>query len=255
MPTLVRRWVTFAVVILGTLFLLIHFYGFPLVAPAIPQPQSLLSDVFSPQSNQAPDLGQVPLSDETTKKAPFNWADIPPRNPIISMIPLPTGSPADIPRLQYDFSIRKESTAHKKERERRLAAVKEAFVHSWTGYRSHAWLHDEVKPLSGIPYNPFGGWGATLVDSLDSLWIMGMEKDFAVAVAALEKIDFSRGTQKDVNIFETTIRYLGGFLAAYDLSGGKYPLLLTKAVEVAEMMYRAFDTENRMPITRWDWQA
>lgn len=109
-------------------------------------------------------------------------------------------------------------------------------------------------PISGKPSDPFGGWGATLVDTLDTLWIMGMEKEFAEAVAALDKIDFSKAAVKEVNVFETTIRYLGGFLAAYDLSEGQYPLLLQKAEEVAEMLYKVFDTPNRMPITRWDWQ-
>jgi mannosyl-oligosaccharide alpha-1,2-mannosidase len=42
----------------------------------------------------------------------------------------------------------------------------------------------------------------------------------------------------------------GGFLSAYDLSGDKR--LLDKAVEVGEMLYVAFDTPNRMPVTRWD---
>ena len=33
-------------------------------------------------------------------------------------------------------------------------------------YRKYAWLQDEVRPLSGGVNNPFGGWAATLVDSL-----------------------------------------------------------------------------------------
>jgi mannosyl-oligosaccharide alpha-1,2-mannosidase len=43
-------------------------------------------------------------------------------------------------------------------------------------------------------------------------------------------------------------------LAAYDVSGGRYPVLLAKAVEVGELVMSCFDTPNRMPITRWDWQ-
>lgn len=254
MPRLLGRWVTIAAVILGTIYLLRYYTTTRPLASWLPDSASRLAEDGESQYRDV-STGQAPLKDNTGKSNAFDWAKIPPRNPVTNMIPLPTGTPAKIPRIQFDFSTQKESSTHKTERLRRLAAVKEAFDHSWEGYRKNAWLHDEVKPLSGKPFDPFGGWGATLVDSLDTLWIMGMEKDFAVAVAALNKIDFSRGTQKDVNIFETTIRYLGGFLAAYDLSGGKYPLLLEKAVEVAEMMYRCFDTSNRMPITRWDWQA
>jgi hypothetical protein len=39
-----------------------------------------------------------------------------------------------------------------------------------------------------------------------------------------------------ISIFETTIRYLGGLLSAYELSGQKYPALLHKAKEVADKM-------------------
>lgn len=137
---------------------------------------------------------------------------------------------------------------------RRRDAVRESFTHSWEGYKKHAWLRDEVGPITGQYKDTFGGWAATLVDSLDSLWIMGMKEDFELAVKACEGIDFTTTDAKDINVFETTIRYMGGFLAAYDISGGKYPILLLKAVEVGELLMSCFDTPNRMPISRWDWQ-
>jgi mannosyl-oligosaccharide alpha-1,2-mannosidase len=127
-------------------------------------------------------------------------------------------------------------------------------MHSWRGYEKYAWMHDEVTPITKRYKNPFGGWGATLVDSLDTLWIMGMEKEFTYAVSALEKIDFSTARLETLNVFETTIRYLGGLLAAHDLTNGKYPILLKKAIELGEMLYVAFDTPDRMPVTRWNWR-
>jgi len=83
---------------------------------------------------------------------------------------------------------------------------------------------------------------------------MGMKEDFALAVNAIGEIDFTTTETKDINVFETTIRYMGGFLAAYDISGQKYPVLLAKAVEVGELLMSCFDTPNRMPISRWDWK-
>lgn len=82
---------------------------------------------------------------------------------------------------------------------------------------------------------------------------MELFDEFNDAVAALKTVDFSTCVLEELNVFETTIRYLGGFLAAYDLSGGKYNTLLDKAVELGDMLYMAFDTPNRMPITRWNW--
>jgi mannosyl-oligosaccharide alpha-1,2-mannosidase len=140
------------------------------------------------------------------------------------------------------------------ERQKRLRAVKAAFEHSWQGYKENAWLQDEVLPISGNSRNPFGGWGATLVDSLDTLWIMGLKDEFGAAVSAIKHISFVTTPVNELNVFETTIRYLGGLMAAYDVSGQKYDVLLQKAVELGEMLYMAFDTPNRFPVTRWSWQ-
>ena len=79
-----------------------------------------------------------------------------------------------------------------------------------------------------------------------------MHDEFTEAVKAIEQIDFSTSALEEINVFETTIRYLGGFLSAYDLSAERYPSLLRKASEIGEMLYHAFDTPNRMPITRWN---
>jgi mannosyl-oligosaccharide alpha-1,2-mannosidase len=83
---------------------------------------------------------------------------------------------------------------------------------------------------------------------------MDMKVEFAEAVAAVKDIDFTTTTQEEINVFETTIRYLGGLLSAYELSKGEYPLLFEKAIDLGEMLYAAFDTPNRMPITRWHWK-
>lgn len=80
---------------------------------------------------------------------------------------------------------------------------------------------------------------------------MGMHSEFKVAVEAIQAIDFSTCALEQLNVFETTIRYLGGFLSAYELSNKKYPVLLRKATEMGEMLYKAFDTPNHMPILRW----
>ena len=84
---------------------------------------------------------------------------------------------------------------------------------------------------------------------------MGMHGDFREAVEAINAIDFSTCALEELNVFETTILYLGGFSAAYDLSTGKYPALIQKATEMGDMLYKAFDTPNRMPIVRWKFKA
>jgi mannosyl-oligosaccharide alpha-1,2-mannosidase len=82
---------------------------------------------------------------------------------------------------------------------------------------------------------------------------MGLKHEFDEAVKAVETIDFSTCAADEINVFETNIRYLGGFLAAYDLSGRAE--LLRKAIEIGSLLYKAFDTPNRMPITRWKFKS
>ena len=82
---------------------------------------------------------------------------------------------------------------------------------------------------------------------------MGLHDDFNEALHAVGLIDFSTCALRELNVFETIIRYMGGLLGAYDLSGAS--ILLEKAIELGDMVYKAFDTPNRMPITRWDFQA
>ena len=54
----------------------------------------------------------------------------------------------------------------------------QAFQHSWTGYVQYAWGMDELAPLSKAGRNSFGGVGATLIDALDTLHLMGLHEEF-----------------------------------------------------------------------------
>lgn len=183
----------------------------------------------------------------------YRWERLPTRYPVDVPAELPTNKPArTIPRIQAPKP--QEDATSKDERLTRLAAVRESFIHSWTGYKKYAWGHDEIKPISAQYKDPFGGWAATLVDSLDTLWLLGLKDEFEHAVAACDDIDFGTTKARDINVFETTIRYLGGFLAAYELSDKQYPSLLNKSTEVASLLMTAFDTPNRMPIPRFNWR-
>ncbi|KAH8724351.1 glycoside hydrolase [Phaeosphaeriaceae sp. PMI808] len=192
------------------------------------------------------------LTSSLTIENPIKWKDLPLRHPVSSIISLPKGESVSIPRIQHAFGA--ETTHNKEQRLQRQAAVKEAFLHSWAGYKKYAWLQDELTPVTGGYKNTFGQRAATLVDTLDTLIIMGLKDEFEEAVKAVKKIDFTTSAVARMNVFETTIRYLGGLLSAYDLSNGKHRSLLTQARELGDMLYSAFDTPNRMPISRWDWE-
>jgi mannosyl-oligosaccharide alpha-1,2-mannosidase len=54
---------------------------------------------------------------------------------------------------------------------------------AWNAYKQYAWGKNELRPLSKTGHSPgiFGqahDLGASIVDALDTLWIMGFEKEF-----------------------------------------------------------------------------
>ncbi|KAK6363039.1 hypothetical protein TWF730_000486 [Orbilia blumenaviensis] len=199
--------------------------------------------------------GKFTLDDEEPATTP-HWTKLPEHFPVASgsMIPLPTGNPAKLPKIQFDFQHGSETNKQRNERLMRQGAVKDAFKHAWEGYRKYAWGHDEVTPVSGGNKDPFAGWAATLVDALDTMAIMGLHAEFEHALTGVAKIDFTTTSRNDIPMFETTIRYLGGLLGAYDVTGQKHKILLDKAVELAEILYNAFDTPNRMPVLYFEWR-
>lgn len=177
----------------------------------------------------------------------FDWRTAPFAHTIAQYIQLPMGTPKKLPKVQFDFPP--ETSSQRAKREARRVAVREEFQRSWENYRTFAWGQDELLPLTGKGTESFGGWGATLVDALDTLWIMGLKDEFYEAVEAVAAIDFGVSESSTISVFETTIRYLGGLLSAYDLSGEK--VLLEKAIQLGEMLYRAFDTKpNNFPLDR-----
>lgn len=155
-------------------------------------------------------------------------------------------------RIQASFP--RETPASRSIRLKRREKVKEAFQHAWKGYKEHAWLHDEVRPLSGGHKDGYAGWAATLVDSLDSLYILDLQDEFAEGLSALEGINFSQPHAERVPVFEVSIRYLGGLLGAWDVSGHQHPILLEKAKQLGDFLYKAFNTENGVPVPYYDWQ-
>lgn len=164
---------------------------------------------------------------------------------------LPEPSSRTPNKIQASFE--KESLTQKRDRMFKQITVKETFLHAWTGYKKYAMGKDELKPSSRESADPFMGWGATLVDSLDTLWIMGLTKEFEEAVERVAAIDFTTSSRKDIPLFEVTIRYLGGLLGAYDVSDNKYADLLRQARILADILIGAFDTPNHMPLTFYNW--
>ncbi|CAE6521388.1 unnamed protein product [Rhizoctonia solani] len=126
--------------------------------------------------------------------------------------------------------------------------VIEVFQSAYQSYKSFAWGHDSLAPLTNNYIDDRNGWGATIVDSLSTMHIMGLEDLFKEGVEFTLNIDFSRSkTNSTVSLFESTIRYLGGILSAYELDGKKDKRLVEKAQELAEKLVYGWVGDNDLP--------
>lgn len=95
--------------------------------------------------------------------------------------------------------------------EERAENVRNSFIHAFSGYRQYETLYDVVLPVTGgsankyVPYflvwTPYrehflfcyslNGWGLTLYDSLDTMWIMGLHRMFRESLGTIASASFS----------------------------------------------------------------
>lgn len=127
------------------------------------------------------------------------------------------------------------------------AKIKEMMQFAWDNYKHYAWGSNELRPVSkqGHSSNLFGSLkGATIVDALDTLYIMEMYDEFEAATEWVERnLDFNMNAE--ISVFEVNIRFVGGLLSAYYLSGKE--VFRTKAVELGEKLLPAFKTPTGIP--------
>uniref|UniRef100_A0A1B0EXD3 alpha-1,2-Mannosidase n=1 Tax=Phlebotomus papatasi TaxID=29031 RepID=A0A1B0EXD3_PHLPP len=126
--------------------------------------------------------------------------------------------------------------------ERQIAVVK-AFQHAWSNYRTFAWGHDNLKPISQTHHDWFG-LGLTIVDALDTMYIMNLRQEFDEARQWVDT-GLSFEVNRDVNLFEVTIRVLGGLLSAYHLSGDQ--MFLVKAADLGNRLLPCFESQSGIP--------
>ena len=166
----------------------------------------LLVNSFLPDTDGTFEPAQLLTKEqaEPNENAGIHWRKRPDSHPVETLISLPTTPAKTIPRIQYQFT--QPSWGRRRELEKRRKAVKKVFKRSWKGYKRHAWLQDELAPITGKFRNDFSGWAATLVDSLDSLIIMDMDDEFEEALKAVNRVDFTTTGALEINVFETMIR-------------------------------------------------
>nr|CAA57963.1 alpha 1,2 mannosidase [Drosophila melanogaster] len=132
--------------------------------------------------------------------------------------------------------------------EKRNQVVK-MMEHAWHNYKLYAWGKNELRPLSQRPHSAsiFGSYdlGATIVDGLDTLYIMGLEKEYREGRDWIERKFSLDNISAELSVFETNIRFVGGMLTLYAFTGD--PLYKEKAQHVADKLLPAFQTPTGIP--------
>ncbi|XP_054713818.1 ER degradation-enhancing alpha-mannosidase-like protein 3 [Uloborus diversus] len=149
--------------------------------------------------------------------------------------------------------------------------AREMFYHAYKSYMDHAYPADELMPLSckgryrdiepnrGDVDDALGNFSLTLVDTLDTLVVLGDFDEFEHAVKRVIK-DVSFDNDVVVSVFETNIRMLGGLLSGHIL--GSYLQenlnrmhwyrgeLLNMARDLGFRLVPAFNTTTGVPHPR-----
>lgn len=128
---------------------------------------------------------------------------------------------------------------------------------------NHGFPNDELKPIScrATRQPQTAGTMLTLIDSLDTLALLGDVSAFSKAVARVSsQLNFEM--DENISVFETTIRILGGLLSAHIIASDQENLfpesssmyffeydgkLLDLAEDLGNRLLPAFDTKTGIP--------
>jgi mannosyl-oligosaccharide alpha-1,2-mannosidase len=135
----------------------------------------------------------------------------------------------------------------------RANQIKAAYKTSYQAYLKYATGHDALLPLSNGFTDPFGGWGASVVDSLSTSFLMGHMDLYNQGVEYSNKIDFTKTSSDTISLFETNIRYLAGLISAYELGGKKEQKLIDQAKVVGDHLITGWLGNNPLPCNTLKW--
>uniref|UniRef100_A0A915AN77 alpha-1,2-Mannosidase n=1 Tax=Parascaris univalens TaxID=6257 RepID=A0A915AN77_PARUN len=171
-------------------------------------------------------------------------------------IPPPPLQPARLADIDDASSASQHGDAQA-ELAKRRDFVKQMTKFAWDSYEKYAWGMNELRPLSrrGHSASIFGSGeiGATIVDALDTLYLMGLREEYERARKWIALSLNLRNSKGDISVFETNIRFIGGLLSAYALTNDT--MFMDKALEIAELLLPAFETPTGIPYAMFNAQT
>lgn len=167
-----------------------------------------------------------------------------------SLLTASASSPSCV-TIQHPFSPGKGGIPAKAE------AVKQEYRNVWNEYVKYAFGTDDLLPLSHTGENDLFGWGATIIDGIDTAVVMGLTDIVTKQLAWIASVNFNKADSL-VDEFDAMIRYIGGLLSAYDLinspivAPGTYnpahvKALLTAAKTISDHLKPMFNSPSGLP--------
>lgn len=128
------------------------------------------------------------------------------------------------------------------ELEYRQNVIKNMTVEAWNEYKKYAWESRALKPVSKEASNFLStpGSGQTIIASLSTLHLMGLEKEFKLAKEWVKRELNFTSIDLEVNVYETITEYIGGLLSVFALTGDL--MFKEKATEIGDIIKVAFNS-------------
>ncbi|MCF3101303.1 glycoside hydrolase family 47 protein [Streptomyces roseoverticillatus] len=149
---------------------------------------------------------------------------------------LPGGTSRSLPRAAPPGARRRAARPDRA----KAQEIRAEFGHAWEGYKRFAWGHDEVLPVSGRHREFFAKdhpVGLSIVEAVDTLYLMELDDEVDRCVEWIKAhLDFD--VNADFQVFESTIRLVGGLLSGYLATGEKE--LLGRCTDLADRLLPAF---------------
>jgi hypothetical protein len=123
--------------------------------------------------------------------------------------------------------------------------IKSEFLRSWNAYKTHAWGHDALLPVSKSHMDWYeNSLGISPIDAYSTMKVMGLEAEAAqVQRYVTDTLDFAK--DQFVKTFEVNIRVLGGLVAMYEFTGDKK--VLAQAEDFGKRLLPAYSTGTGIP--------
>lgn len=138
-----------------------------------------------------------------------------------------------------------QSTVVKTDDQKIADQVKSEFLRSWKAYKTYAWGHDVLLPLSKSHMDWYeNSLGISPIDAYSTMKVMGLDEEAAqVQRYVTDTLRFDK--DQFVKTFEVNIRVLGGLVAMYQFT--KDPKVLAKAEDFGKRLMPAYNTGTGIP--------